>query len=381
MKLIEITRTFLVVAFVFFTSSATGQIFFDGYIIKDGEKQNGFISYVPTRNSNGNIQFKISKNATPESFSSEQVKEFYIEKFNSAFIAFKENATGKVIYTEIQIRGELTLSYFGNLYVISKTNGENLQIYIPLSKSIHDASPQDPKAAKLLEVKTIGMIKLFVSDCSGTKTEDAVSELFHVTKNTLVRIVKSYNDCKGVPSVKRKGSSISYGILAGFNYASVKFDQPYVNSFSPKLNYEFGVTIDFLPMSFYKKGVVSIQALIVRNSFKLDDLHASYINGVNIDNTTLRIPIGVKLYTRSGQTGFFFNAAVSPNFYLQRDQKSDIVDNGSMSASAIGGIGWRTLLSKRNGIAASFNYEHSIVAPFSIPSSLSSLKADIILIF
>ncbi|MBX2964966.1 MAG: hypothetical protein KF845_02385 [Cyclobacteriaceae bacterium] len=340
-----------------FAQVSIAQKFLQGYIIENGENKSGMISYSPSKNKKSVLLFKSNETNETRTLTANELEGFYLSSYDAHFLSIKENESGKNIFTEIAIKGPVTLSTLGTLHVLSKED-EMLQFHLPVGKTVYSSS--DEIADKnLLEIKTVGAIKNFLSDCWQSNAGD----LTGISISKLSNAVKKYNQCKGFTTNTKK-TRIKPGVVLGVNTTLLTIHNT-TRKFLPQYGFAIGASADFIPKEFHHKYMLNIQAIYFNNSIKEDSE-----NGIEFTSKNLRFPISIKRFFQPGHHGFFVNPGVAPYVVLDYSNTGILSHrmlkpNQTFTSTVLLGVGWEGFVSPKHKLSITVRYEHDVVGSYS----------------
>ncbi|NOT76411.1 MAG: hypothetical protein HOP08_15890 [Cyclobacteriaceae bacterium] len=366
------------------SATAYSQTFVRGYIKKNGEKTDGYISYVPSKKKNDVILFKSTEAGASKQLTSEDISGFFLEGYNAEFVSMKDNQSKKIIFTEVIVSGSATLSQFGKRYFVLKGT-DTLQINYPLKDKRQTETMADHSDRRLLDIRTVAAVKKLFSDCPDPKIE---AKLTNITPGSLANSVLQYNLCKGDPTTSNKSKSkLGIGIVVGYVVPSIKFTEPYVDFYDMKPTLKYGLQLDFIPKQYQTRTALSFQIIIMENKYEKRSDAPSYMNGsTSLDHITLRFPIALKIFMKPGQRGLFLNPGVAPYFVLNNDKDARITVGNlaairSYNASYFFGVGYEFDLNSKLKLAPMIKYERMATEQFVFGSSIQYLQLEAALKF
>jgi hypothetical protein len=346
---------------ILFTQTLTAQKYMQGYVIENGAKKDGIISYSPSKKENNALLFKSGKTEPSRKLTADEVDGFFLTFYDAHFVSVTEKVSGKSIFAEVTIKGPVTLSTSGSLHILSKENG-TLQFHLPIGKNVY-SSKDEVADKKLLEVRTVGAIKDFLSVCWDPNTDDLSD--FSISK--LTAIVKKYNQCRGVITNAKRGK-IRPGIVLGVNTTMLTLKNS-TRTFQIQPGFTFGASLDLPTTKFHDKSIFNLQVIYLNNSIK-----EVSENGLELTRKTLRFPVSLKRFLQPGQRGFCINPGVSPSFLMEFSAKNNLLfpridSNQNFTGSAFLGIGWETFITSSHKLSANVRYEQELISPYNYEST------------
>jgi hypothetical protein len=337
------TKVYLVALFLFFTAHYTfAQLYYPGYIIKNGNKTDGLIAFKKDKNDQ-NLLFKPTKSESPQEIGLEQITELYLTEFNARFSPKKNPATGKLILAELLTEGTVNLYNRDKLYILSKDTAV-LNLTLPIGKA---ENITDSRAKKSLEIKALGTVKNFLSNCNNLKIKS-------VNSSSLKKAVKEYNECtnQSTPATKKKGG-VGLGIVAGLNMSNLKFKSSKnkflsLMDFDPSISFVTGLNVSFNPKKFLSYTKANIQLVYNQQKYSgkgsIRNENASLTEHYTTEITTssLRLPVSIRRYFSLGNEGVFVDLGISPYLVLglesTTDYKTKNDDNSPGISDSLGDI-------------------------------------------
>lgn len=360
-------KVILIVLFFVQTLSSYSQVFNSGYIMKGSEKIIGLISYNSSDNTKSKILFKPTKSESQQEFTADEVSGFYLDRYQANFISVPGQANGARLFAEVIMNGPAVLSSHKDLYFITK-DAETMELILPVGKKAKDTE------RKMLEIKAAGAIKNFLGECVDKQTEAKLTE---VTFNTVSNVLKSYNECKGTPSVKKKGK-VSVGILAGYSTGNFTTDDyRYKGLFEYEPTIKAGLSFDFMPSQFHRKIVLNLQLLYLQNNFKQVGSVPVQYQKTTIDFSVIEVPLKLKIFLKEGQDGLFISPGVGFNVPANNKNNSDIQTFKGVNATGMVGVGYEINAGKFR-VVPTVSYEtYLMVDPYNGIAGMGEAKSNI----
>jgi hypothetical protein len=336
------------------------QTFIPGTIQKDDETQeDGSIKFIPHTESGGSeVIFRAADGSGDVRYSAEELSGFTVNDGASRFLSFRESSTGKYVFAEVQYTGAVTAARLDALYIFSKVDGTNLQLYLPLSK-MHYQDRTEFVQLKGREIRVIGGFIEFLKDCDVGNLHE---RLHNIGIEKITKVLKDYNACKGTTLTKAGRPSIRVGVIAGVGFPKIWFDDERFAYFDGDPSFFGGLEADIIPRSYHRKYSVGLGLNYGRVTFTEQSDSPISTLGINLDQSRVNVPLSVKLFLRPGQSGFFIQPAIqyslvssSTNYELMIPEKHMVY--------VFAGVGWEQKVG--NGwLAASIRVESSVFEPY-----------------
>ncbi|MBX2962889.1 MAG: outer membrane beta-barrel protein [Cyclobacteriaceae bacterium] len=383
---------------------AYSQSFNKGYIIEiDGSRIDGLIYYQPTKNEDDKILFKKNGQAAESiAYSANQIDRFYFEVPSREFVAVQTTGSTR-IFAEVLIRGNASLFNYQKMYFLNRGE-EWLNFRLPI-RSKSALTQEEAVTDKVLKIKEVGNIKVFLGDCEDPTFSD-------FSASSVARTVEKYNLCKGGDYIKYKYRPFKIGAAAGLNVAMLNFDASagfsYLEAtkFSPSFGYSFGLNTEFSSGKFLDKVSLNFGLQYAYNKFYgegtlVSSSSTTQYNEVTFEVGRIKVPTSLKFYTKYGQQGLSFQAGIEPYFvvnsnqhrffenyldgmYLGTGTQDDFLETRNLGGAICIVSGYDFMLNNKLKLNAniSFGYDFGFIVPAtSFNSSIISLALGTVLYF
>jgi hypothetical protein len=348
----------LVALFILLAIKSPAQVFYKGYFTMDGAQTEGYIGF-PSMSSMESILFSYDKKGKQATFQASDISGFYLHEHQAEFVSVTEKATGKQLFTEVLLKGDATYSSLNNFHVITMED-QTIQIYFPLSKS---ASGEQVELADVqrTQIRLIATLKDAFKDCLLPDFERAMMPL---TNDKVMKAVKHFNACGG-QVMRRKKLVMRPGIVAGYQLSKVKFNDSRFDYFTGQASPMVGLDLNMVPSRFFKRAIFNLQLLFWQSKYTLDDTSPLAPLNIDLDHSTLRMPVSVKLFLAPGRHGFFVNPGIAPVLAFGGETNTVLVEIENFSIGGFAGVGYEQPVGIHQRIFGGVRFESSIKSPFS----------------
>ncbi|MBX2961413.1 MAG: hypothetical protein KF687_02805 [Cyclobacteriaceae bacterium] len=333
------------------------QNLYSGYIVKDGDKTEGFISFNSAFSRK--IQFKKNQNEEATTLTPGEISGFYLSDEKSEFISVLEESTGEYLFTEVIVKGKATLSMLKNLYTVS-VNNQSVQLYLPLSKNPSGAD-RELHAIQREQIVLIGKLKELLKECLMPDFEKSMMPL---KEEKLLSAVRQFNNCVGQVNSTDRKSRVAVGILGGYQLTSVTFKDSRFEYFEGKGSPVFGADMDLIPKYFLKKALLNVQVLVWQNKYVLDENSPLAPLEINLDHSVVCVPTSLKFFFKPGRSGFLLNPGITTSVAFGGDTNTTLMDIESFVLGGFVGIGYENRISARQRIFGICRLGSSLTSPF-----------------
>jgi hypothetical protein len=343
---------------------------------RDSTQQDGLIKFIPHTETGSEVIFRPADGSGDLTLTAEELLGFTVKNGSSRFLSFRESRTGNYVFAEVQNTGAVTVLRLEELYIFSKDDRTNLQMYLPLSKMMYE-DKKDYVTLKAREIRAIGGFSEFLKDCEVT---DLQARLRNIGIEKIRKVLDDYNACKGTTMTRTGRPSIRAGLIAGVAFPNMTFLNDVIDKFDAQLSYFGGLDLDFIPRSYHSKFNINLGATY--SKVTIADQPGSPLEPLkwNLSHTRFNLPLSLKMYGKPGQSGFFAQPGIQYSRVFSTGTNSDFVLVNENMAYVFLGLGWEQNIGGRNWISASVRYELNVMSPFKSyygDSNLRSLQATV----
>lgn len=390
--------TILLLCTVVLGSLSAQKKFAEGYYVTESnDTVRGFIQFKNAYDKN--FSFRSQAKGTTQVLSPDGIKRFGItgdRTFERVSYATTKGAPETKIFANVLIDGEINLLAYQRIFLM----GSSEKKYYGL---VRQKSSDDALAMKNYQANT-GVLNILLQDCPAVKE---AAQKTGISEDDLVKVVRSYNECKNAPFTDlrpKKGKSLrQFGFFAGTSFTSLSFRKPDAFVYSSYLyntNFETSVAPTFGLMALFSgkkpSPVLALQTELVYSSasfygtfFYTGNLGAGNVvtqeSVTDLKYSRISLSGGIRITARSNKLHPYFSAGAAAQAFLsiesnvyQTTQINESVEeeefelatsNTSFAAWAAAGIKWN--LRGKKAIFIDVNYEVSNIADTGICSALA----------